>query len=235
MATHSSVLAWRILGTGEPGGLPSMGSHRVGHDWSDLAAAAAVWKALTGGWIWYALRSGFLGSAAGDPGFPSISRWNIQVSWPWAGLRGQWIHSPRLPSHLLSVECPLQFILPVDNKIHSSLAAPVSGKEAGALRALLHCSTECGLKGNIDSTALFPGVGKPGSDGRSPSPKIPQQIGSSGSGAGFHSYASAKWYFPNSDLLNTMQRNELSRLLTRVRPPCTVSAWVSLSNQTWLK
>ena len=37
MATHSSVLAWRIPGTGEPGGLPSMGSHRVGHDWSDLA------------------------------------------------------------------------------------------------------------------------------------------------------------------------------------------------------
>ena len=42
MATHSSVLAWRISGTGEPGGLPSMGSHRVGHDSSDLAAAAAV-------------------------------------------------------------------------------------------------------------------------------------------------------------------------------------------------
>ena len=42
MATHSSVLAWRIPGTGEPGGLPSMGSHRVGHDWSDLAAAAAT-------------------------------------------------------------------------------------------------------------------------------------------------------------------------------------------------
>ena len=40
MAPHSSVLAWRIPGTGEPGGLPSMGSHRVGHDWSDLAAAA---------------------------------------------------------------------------------------------------------------------------------------------------------------------------------------------------
>ena len=38
MATHSSVLAWRIPGTGERGGLPSMGSHRVGHDWSDLAA-----------------------------------------------------------------------------------------------------------------------------------------------------------------------------------------------------
>ena len=42
MATHSSVLAWRIPGTGEPGGLPSMGSHRVGHDSSNLAAAAAA-------------------------------------------------------------------------------------------------------------------------------------------------------------------------------------------------
>ena len=38
MATHSTVLAWRIPGMGEPGGLPSMGSDRVGHDWSDLAA-----------------------------------------------------------------------------------------------------------------------------------------------------------------------------------------------------
>ena len=42
MAPHSSVLAWRIPGTGEPGGLPSIGSHGVGHDWSDLAAAAAA-------------------------------------------------------------------------------------------------------------------------------------------------------------------------------------------------
>ena len=42
MATHSSVLAWRIPGTAGPGGLPSMGSHRVGHDWSDVAAAAAA-------------------------------------------------------------------------------------------------------------------------------------------------------------------------------------------------
>ena len=54
MATHSTVLAWRIPGTGEPGGLPSMGSHRVRHDGSDLAAAAAfdcvdhnkLWKIL---------------------------------------------------------------------------------------------------------------------------------------------------------------------------------------------
>ena len=48
MATHSSVLAWRIPGMEEPGGLPSLGLHRVRHDWSDLAAAAAVFisKAL---------------------------------------------------------------------------------------------------------------------------------------------------------------------------------------------
>ena len=42
MATHSSILAWRIPGMGEPGGLPSVGSHRVRHNWSDLAAAAAA-------------------------------------------------------------------------------------------------------------------------------------------------------------------------------------------------
>ena len=47
MATHSSVLAWRIPGMGKPGGLPSVGSHRVGHDWSDLAAAAAAEKPAT--------------------------------------------------------------------------------------------------------------------------------------------------------------------------------------------
>ena len=47
MATHSSVLAWRIPGTGEPGGLQSMGSHRVWHDWNDLAAAAAGVESLS--------------------------------------------------------------------------------------------------------------------------------------------------------------------------------------------
>ena len=46
MATHSSILAWRIPGTEEPGGLPSMGSHRVGHDSSDLAAAAVLLERL---------------------------------------------------------------------------------------------------------------------------------------------------------------------------------------------
>ena len=45
MATHSSVLAWRIPGMGETGELPSMGSHRVRHDSSDLAAAAMIHEA----------------------------------------------------------------------------------------------------------------------------------------------------------------------------------------------
>ena len=43
-ATHSRILVWRIPGTGEPSGMPSMGLHRVGHDWRDLAAAAAFVK-----------------------------------------------------------------------------------------------------------------------------------------------------------------------------------------------
>ena len=47
MAPHSSVLAWRIPGTGDAGGLPSMGSHRVGHDWSDLAAAAYYFGSIS--------------------------------------------------------------------------------------------------------------------------------------------------------------------------------------------
>ena len=51
-ATHSSILAWRIPGTEEPGGLLFMGSHRVGHDWGVLAAAAAVGASLgVGCWM----------------------------------------------------------------------------------------------------------------------------------------------------------------------------------------
>ena len=60
MATHSSVLVWRIPGTGESGGLPPMGSHRVGHDWSDLAAAAA-WNLER--WYWWFYSQGNKGEA----------------------------------------------------------------------------------------------------------------------------------------------------------------------------
>ena len=67
MATHSSVLAWRIPGTGEPGGLPSMGLHRVGHDWSDLAAAAAA----------QIISLCVLNSAGGNHGLPSL--WSLSL------------------------------------------------------------------------------------------------------------------------------------------------------------
>ena len=75
MATHSSVLAWRIPGTEEPGGLPSMGLYRVRHNWSDLAAAAA--------WLHIREAMGFPHSSlgkesacyAGDPGLiPGLGR-----------------------------------------------------------------------------------------------------------------------------------------------------------------
>ena len=61
MATHSSVLAWKIPGMGEPGGLPSLGSHRVWHDWSDLAAAAAAAAAYRYCSLWQCVNTACLG------------------------------------------------------------------------------------------------------------------------------------------------------------------------------
>ena len=54
MATHSSVLSWRIPGTAEPGGLPSVGSHRGGRDFSDSAAAAAATGRTNPALYWWA-------------------------------------------------------------------------------------------------------------------------------------------------------------------------------------
>ena len=59
MAIYSSVLAWKIPGMGEPGGLPSMESHRVGHDWSDLAAAEWVQLCSSLSILWHCLSLGF--------------------------------------------------------------------------------------------------------------------------------------------------------------------------------
>ena len=72
MATHSSVLAWRIPGTGEPDGLPSMGSHRVRHDWSDLAVAVAA--------------------ACQPRRGASVGCW--RSPWPCAALNTWWFHPP---------------------------------------------------------------------------------------------------------------------------------------------
>ena len=82
MATHSNVLAWRIPGTGEPGGLPSMGSHRVGHNWNDLAAAAAA------GCIYiFSIRQSYLLSQAEHR---LISFKNVLLSF-WGHTRTHWI------------------------------------------------------------------------------------------------------------------------------------------------
>ena len=96
MAPHSSVLAWRIPGTGEPGGLPSVGSHRVGHDWSDLAAAAATLQMLvtaeTGMWPAESLRhlkeqvSLFLSLRTEERLFTGVpAPWSFGYAWflPW--------------------------------------------------------------------------------------------------------------------------------------------------------
>ena len=77
MATHSSVLAWRIPRIGEPGGLPSMGSYRVGHDWSDLAAAAAAAAAC------HIL--GFPGGASGEEPACQYRRCKRHRFNPWVG------------------------------------------------------------------------------------------------------------------------------------------------------
>ena len=76
MATHSSVLAWRIPGTGEPGGLQSMRSHRVGHDWSDLAAVAAAQYFIS---FWWESRSS--GSSPLYSGWKQKSRSVVLNSW----------------------------------------------------------------------------------------------------------------------------------------------------------
>ena len=79
MATHSSVLASRIPGTEEPGGLSSMGSHRVGYNWSDLAAAAAGCS-LTSYFCIYKY-SGFPGDSEGKE-----SAWSVGTGFdPWVG------------------------------------------------------------------------------------------------------------------------------------------------------
>ena len=95
MATHSSVLAWRIPGTEEPGGLLSMGSHRVRHDWSDLEAAAAHIYPL---FFWFfshkkdnghcflkwPLPPGLWNTGTHWPGFSSSLHWGLPPQSPFA-------------------------------------------------------------------------------------------------------------------------------------------------------
>ena len=101
MATHSSVLAWRIPGTGKPSGLSSMGSHRVGHDWSDFAAAAA---AAAAGLIW-------------KPPKIRKEEESTELAWLWESsdriycVSGQAEHLKELPAQLRLLAWPLQELL----------------------------------------------------------------------------------------------------------------------------
>ena len=90
MATHSSVLAWRIPGTEEPSGLLSLGSHRVGHDWSDAAAAAAV--------LCLALYIAYLFSTHSNP----RSNLGVWCYW-WPHFTNKKIHEVESVAHLKSL------------------------------------------------------------------------------------------------------------------------------------
>ena len=90
MATHSSVLAWRIPGTGELGGLLSMGLQRVGHDWSNLAAAAAV-KAMVSPVVMYGCESWTIKKAEGQRiDALELWWWRRLVRVPWTARRSNW-------------------------------------------------------------------------------------------------------------------------------------------------
>ena len=86
MATQSSVLAWRIPGMGEPGGLLSMGSHRVGHDWTDLAAALAVAAAaasrLSSWFCFFTFSSLIQLKFTSEYVKYDFNYWNVQKSYP---------------------------------------------------------------------------------------------------------------------------------------------------------
>ena len=122
MATHSSVLAWRIPGMGEPGGLPSMGSHRVGHDWSDLAGGFDIQLCfLLMSSSWY-LSSTFqhllptCSSQAPPPGSSSPQRRAKQTSEPtvWVDLGASLPVTPSFPGfHPISSHSGIPKVFPL--------------------------------------------------------------------------------------------------------------------------
>ena len=114
MAAHSSVLAWTIPGTGEPGGLLSMGSHRVGHDWSDLAAAA-VHTAWAKNVYWF-LYEAFFGISSAVVVSDSVTSWSaehqasLSFSLSQSLLKFMYSESVMLSNHLIL--CYLLLFLP---------------------------------------------------------------------------------------------------------------------------
>ena len=131
MATHSSVLAWRISGTAEPGGLPSMGSHKVGHDWSNLAAAAAaaacvdmnlskLQELVMGREVWHAAIHGVAKRRTWLSNWTELN-WCGEMRWEWWYLLVCTSKTPRIWDELdpgfeqlllwvSSISCSLQFL-----------------------------------------------------------------------------------------------------------------------------
>ena len=144
MATHFSVLAWRISGTGEPRGLLSMGSHRVGHDWSDLAAAAAAaWLRLGLSWIkilWTFLKELFayyvfieLGKIfAKDHRLSKLILWAISMLYESCRYFG--FSSTFGDVSLTNISCFSGFILEEGMATHSSILALKNPMDRGAYR-----------------------------------------------------------------------------------------------------
>ena len=107
MTTHSGVLAWRIPGTAEPGRLPSMGSHRVGHDWSDLAAAAAAegygnqhWPRHSNILAW---RTSLPDREAWQATVYRVTKRCTWPKWPWVHRRKAFLSMAALPQWELNV------------------------------------------------------------------------------------------------------------------------------------
>ena len=125
--THSSVLAWRIPGMGEPGGLPSMGSHRVGHDWSDLAANG--WTTVASNWL----------DSLTCP-VDSLSLPSLLIIWGWAGVGGS-DHSTHPSCHIVCLILWITFGSLLDFKLPNDRDWTWPGREMHA--SLEPCSFLC--------------------------------------------------------------------------------------------
>ena len=122
METHSSVLAWRIPGMGETGGLPSMGSHRVGHNWSDLAAAAAAEHSLALPFFGIGMKTDFFQSCGHCWVFQIC--WHIECSTFTVSSFRIWNSSTGIPSPSLAL-----FIVML-SKAHLTSHSRVSGSRS---------------------------------------------------------------------------------------------------------
>ena len=135
MATHSSVLAWRIPGTERPGGLPSMGSHRVRHNWSDLAAAAGrlvvhMVKCLPAMWeiqVWSLGWEDPVEKAMAT--YSSVLAWRILRGEAWwtavYGVAQSWAQLTWLSSNTLNTNCVCVWVCELVTQLSLTLCDPM--------------------------------------------------------------------------------------------------------------